>query len=274
MAKIPTTSTTLLRDVASDSQHARWTEFAARYRPMMEAYLRERFPSVEADDVIQETLVAVWAALPSYRYAPDEKGHFHNYLTGILRNKALRQLYKEQRHAEIAEMVHDDASCDGRARSQVSPERSEPRKRIRRALRGGRDYSGPSQAQASAESLEVCTPPGTSSIGRAGTSLPGHPLRGQPSAGGYPRMPPDVMADDEQSWRETLVEIALRQLMNDESIQSRTRQVFLRVVVNGEKPEAVAAAFGITCNGVYLIKNRMMPRLQKIVAALEKAGNI
>ena len=158
MAKIPTTSTTLLRDVASDSQHARWTEFAARYRPMMEAYLRERFPSVEADDVIQETLVAVWAALPSYRYAPDEKGHFHNYLTGILRNKALRQLYKEQRHAEIAEMVHDDASCDGRARSQVSPERSEPRKRIRRALRGGRDYSGPSRAQASAESLEVCAP--------------------------------------------------------------------------------------------------------------------
>ena len=89
---------------------------------MMEAYLRERFPSVDADDVIQETLVAVWAALPSYRYAPDEKGHFHNYLTGILRNKALRQLYKEQRHAEIAEMVHDDASCDGRARTLAAPQ--------------------------------------------------------------------------------------------------------------------------------------------------------
>ena len=98
MEKIPTTSTTLLRDVASDSQHARWTEFATRYRPMMEAYLRERFPSADADDVIQETLVAVWAALPSYRYAPDEKGHFHNYLTGILRNKALRQLSNGQKN--------------------------------------------------------------------------------------------------------------------------------------------------------------------------------
>jgi DNA-directed RNA polymerase specialized sigma24 family protein len=82
------------------------------------------------------------------------------------------------------------------------------------------------------------------------------------------------MADDEQSWRETLVEIALRQLMNDESIQSRTRQVFLRVTVNGEKPDDVAAAFGINRNAVDQIKNRMMPRLQKIVAALEKAGNI
>ena len=236
MSDIPTTSTTLLRDVASDSQHVRWTEFVARYRPMMEAYMRERFPSVEADDVIQETLIAVCAALPSYRYAPDERGHFHNYLTGILRNKALRQLGANRRQAEIAEKVREGVPSDARARSAVSPERSEPRKR----------------------SLEVCAPPSTSSTGRAVA----------------PRPPSDMMADDEQSWRETLVEIALRQLMNDESIQSRTRQVFLRVAVNGEKPEDVAAAFGIERNAVDQIKKRMMPRLQKIVAALEEAGNI
>lgn len=222
MTSIPATSTTLLRDLANDSQHARWAEFVTRYRPMMEAFMRERFPSLDADDVIQETLIAVWAALPSYRYAPEEKGYFHNYLTGILRNKALRQLGKDQRQAEIAEKLREDVSSGGRARSPVSPERSEPRKRW----------------------LQGYAPQGV------------------------------IQGDDEQSWRETLVEIALRQLMNDESIQSRTRQVFLRVVVNGEKPEDVAAAFGITCNGVYLIKNRMMPRLQKIVAALEKAGNI
>ena len=205
MADIPTTSTTLLRDVASDSQHVRWIEFVTRYRPMMEAYMRERFPSLDADDVIQETLIAVWAALPSYRHAPEEKGCFHNYLTGILRNKALRQLHKDQRQAEIAEMVGSRVPRD-------------------RAV--------------------------------------------------APRPPSGMMAADEQSWRETLVEIALQQLMNDESVQSRTRQVFLRVAVNGEKPDDVAAAFGIERNAVDQIKNRMMPRLQKIVAALEKAGNI
>ena len=58
--------------------------------------MRERFPSLEADDIIQETLVALCRVLPSYRYAPDEKGHFHNYLTGILRNKALRALRKRE----------------------------------------------------------------------------------------------------------------------------------------------------------------------------------
>ncbi len=214
MASIPATSTTLLRDLANDSQHARWAEFVTRYRPMMEAFMRERFPSLDADDVIQETLIAVCTALPSYRYVPEEKGYFHNYLTGILRNKALRQLHKEQRQAEIADEMRrsrgDAPQC---------------------MANGGRARS-PSVSQGV------------------------------------------IQGDDEQTWRVTLVEIALQQLMSDESIQSRTRQVFLRVVVNGEKPEAVAAAFGITCNGVYLIKNRMMPRLQKIVAALEKAGNI
>ena len=189
MAQPPTTSTTLLLDLAQDSQHARWGEFVARYRPMMEAFLRERFPSVEADDVIQETLIAVCTALPSYRYSPDEKGHFRNYLTGILRNKALRQLGKDQRQAEIAEEM--------------------------RRSRG-------------------------------------------------------MKADDEQSWREALLEIALRQLLNDESIQSRTRQVFLRIAVNGVSPNDVAAAFGIERNAVDQIKNRMTARLRKLVAALEK----
>ena len=102
MGTIPETSTTLLKDIANDSQNVRWSEFVARYRPMMEAFLRERFPSVEADDIIQETLAALCRVLPSYRYAPDEKGRFRNYLTGILRNKALRALDKEQRQTEIA----------------------------------------------------------------------------------------------------------------------------------------------------------------------------
>ena len=168
-----------------------------RYRPMMEAFLRERFPTLDADDIIQDTLVALCAALPSYRYVPDEKGHFHNYLTGILRNKALRQLHKEQRQAEIADEM--------------------------RRSRGDAPYQE---------------------------------------------------AADEHSWREALLEVALQQLLNDESIQSRTRQVFLRVAVNGDSPNDVADAFGIERNAVDQIKNRMMSRLRKLVAALEKAGKI
>lgn len=95
----PKTSTTLLRDLAQDSQHARWAEFVARYRPMMDAYMREHFPFVEADDAIQETLIALIKTFPVYNYSPEENGAFHNYLTGILRNKALCQIERERRHS-------------------------------------------------------------------------------------------------------------------------------------------------------------------------------
>ena len=198
MAEIPETSTTLLRDLAQDSQHARWGEFVARYRPMMEAFMRERFPSVEADDVIQETLIALIKAFPVYHYSPEEKGHFRNYLTGILRNKALKSLRDERRQTEIvAELRGVPTRRDGRAASPLA-------------------------------------------------------------------------ADDEQSWRESIFEIALQQLFADGAIADRTKQVFRRVAVNGEKPDDVAVSFGIERNAVDQMKARMMTRLRELVAALEK----
>ena len=129
MIGIPTTSTTLLRDLAHDSQHARWGEFVARYRPMMAAFMRERFPSLDADDVIQETLVAVCRVMPSYHYDPDAKGHFRNYLTGILRHRAFRMLGEESRRAKLVADIRrdgDSAPChDGGGRAG-SPLHAEP----------------------------------------------------------------------------------------------------------------------------------------------------
>ena len=193
MAGVPSTSTTLLRDL-TDSQHVRWAEFVARYRPMMEAYMRERFPSLDADDIIQETLVALVGALPNYVYDPDEKGHFRNYLTGILRRRALKAKGREVRRAEVLA-----------------------------------DYGNQVPEAASAAEQE------------------------------------------ERNWRESLYEIALQQLLADKTVQGRTKQVFVRMVINREKPEAVAAAFRIERNAVDQIKSRMMDKLRKLVAALEKA---
>lgn len=152
--------------------------------------MRERFPSLDADDVIQEALIELIKVFPVYHYSPKEKGHFHNYLTGILRHRALRMIGEEQRREKLA--------SDGRG---------------------------------------TC---------------------------------PHV-AEDETAWRESLLEIALRQLLSDSTIHERTRLVFARVAVNGEKPDDVAAAFGIKRNAVDQMKSRMMERLKELVAALEKA---
>ena len=113
-----TTSTTLLKAIGADAYSQRWTEFVARYQPVMESFLAERFPDVDADDVMQETLVVIARKLPNYHYAPDTKGHFRNYLLGILKNKA-REEQKRRNRAVRAE----EAAKESVAMSQaVSPD--------------------------------------------------------------------------------------------------------------------------------------------------------
>ena len=68
---VPETSTTLLRQIGADVHHVRWAEFIARYTPMCRQYLRRHFPSIEVDDILQETFAALAKALPNYRYVPD-----------------------------------------------------------------------------------------------------------------------------------------------------------------------------------------------------------
>lgn len=197
MAKIPETSTTLLRDLAQDSRHARWGEFVARYRPMMETYMHTRFPMVDADDAIQETLIALIKVFPVYHYSPEETGAFHNYLTGILRHRALRMI-----------------ECES--------------KRLNKELK----YQE---------------------------------IEGLSASGGN--------KDDGLSWRESVFEIALQQLLADESINDRTKQVFVRVAVNGEKPESVAESFGIARNAVDQMKARMKERLRELANMLMKVDD-
>ena len=199
---VPPTSKTLLRDLAADARSPRWTEFVARYRPMMEAYLAARHPSLvaEADDLVQETLLALVRVLPDYRYVPGEQGSFHNYLTGILRNKA----------AMAARRRTMETARDVRAAAEPSP-------------------SAPAGADE------------------------------------------EVAAREEAAWRDAVFEIALRQLLADESVQERTKQVFVRTAVRGEDVATVARDFGIERNAADQMKSRMLRRLRELVAALDAA---
>ena len=110
--KIPTTSTTLLRDVAASAENARWSELVAIYRPMLVAFLRERFAFSEADcdDLVQETFASLARIIPNYRYDPERAGRFHNYLTGILRNKAVDRLRSFRREGELKKEAAAEAA--------------------------------------------------------------------------------------------------------------------------------------------------------------------
>ena len=200
MIEIPTTSTTLLRDIAQNSRHVRWDEFVVRYRPMMEMFLHERFPSIEADDVVQETFVALCKVLPGYVYEPDEKGHFRNYLTGILRNKAVRILRKRER--DSVKLANYAESGEARIPSATHGE------------------------------------------------------------------------NDEQAYRQSLLEIALHRFLSDESVADRTKRILERTAFNGESPEAVAASLKMTRHAVDQAKSRAMARLREMVRELELAADV
>lgn len=156
--------------------------------------MRNCFPTVDVDDAVQEALIALIKVFPVYKYSPEETGAFHNYLTGILRRRALRVIESESRRLNKEQKYHKMTDLS--------------------ILDDGRN--------------------------------------------------------ERSSWREAVLEIALQQLLADESINDRTKQVFVRVAVNGEKPETVAQSFGITRNAVDQMKARMKDRLRELANALMK----
>lgn len=190
--QVPDTSTTLLRDVA-DSSHARWSVFYSRYQPMMQAYLRTRFPSLDADDIIQETFAALAKILPDYKYAPEKNGAFHNFLTGVLRNKALCALDASRRQMAIEDRMQLAITIDGKS----------------------------------------------------------------------------VHEQSYHDWRENLFEVALQQLLADESIQDRTKQAFIRTAIKGESIESVAESMGVQRHAVDCMRSRTLDRLRGIVENLK-----
>ena len=108
MAEAPKTSITLLKAIANNAESVRWAEFCRAYDAPMRAFLAARYPDVEPDDAIQDTLITLLRVLPGYTYLPDERGHFRNYLLGILKYRALDILRRRKRDARLYEGLRDE----------------------------------------------------------------------------------------------------------------------------------------------------------------------
>ena len=193
MSTIPPTSVSLLKAISDGTASARWTDFYHRYEPAMRGFLHERFPSVEAEDVIQEVLLALTRAMPNYHYTPDGNGHFRNWLMGIAKHKALDAINRAKR---ISDIKTDIAQWGNQ------------------------------------QSVELA-----------------------------------ILAEDD-SWMHSTMEAAMDQVMSDESITARTREVFRHVALMHEQPEDVARQFGISRNNVDQIKKRMISKLAALVSAM------
>ena len=191
MAHFPQTSITLLSDLAVGAGSERWTEFLRHYEGLMRAFLAERYPTAEADDAIQETLLALTKALPNYHYTPDEHGFFHDYLLGILKHKAGDQIRRRANENEKRTLFHRERDCH-----QAQPNNS--------------------------------------------------------------------------AWQMTILHAALEQLLADDTISIRNREIFRHVALLHEKPDDVARAFGTTRGNVDVIKKRLIAKLTALVNAMAK----
>ena len=188
---VPVTSVSLLKVLGEDAQSPRWTEFAKKYASTIDGFLFRYFPSVDAEEVVNDTLIALVKKLPLYEYDPDSKGHFRNYLIGIVRFKAMEQLKKSNRDAAHKEALEANAKLSWEYEKQ--------------------SYSV-----------------------------------------------------DLRNWQREAYEAALAQFMADKSISSRDKEIFKRVALKGEPPEAVAEIFSIKRNNVDQIKARMTAKLKKL----------
>ena len=65
----------------------------------------------------------------------------------------------------------------------------------------------------------------------------------------------------------------MRQILDDDNIPEKSKQIFQRLTVDGVSPDEVAVAYGTSRNNVDKTKSRMIARLREIVRTLEEAGD-
>lgn len=113
-----TTHGTLLARIADPADPSAWAEFCGQYEEMIRAFARRRnVVGSNADDVVQDVLLALTKAMPGFEYNP-AKGKFRSYLKTVVVRAIARRRQKEGAAAPIGDIdegkvvVNDDPVLD------------------------------------------------------------------------------------------------------------------------------------------------------------------
>ena len=100
-----------------------WEEFYQRYwEPIVRYAQKLGLRDSEAQDVLQETMIALMRILPGFQYDPG-RGKFRNFLLTIVHRKALAGLRRTARHPEISlEETQEEGGGGLRERLAAAPE--------------------------------------------------------------------------------------------------------------------------------------------------------
>ena len=104
MPRFPDTPKTLLDELALDKEmdEAKWRHFDEMYRPVVAAFIVQRFPTVayEAEDIAQETMIRLAAAIRERRYEA-ARGKFRTFLGAIANNLVVDILRRSTRYENL-----------------------------------------------------------------------------------------------------------------------------------------------------------------------------
>jgi RNA polymerase sigma factor (sigma-70 family) len=182
------TSTGLLLRVRDPADNTAWTSLVSIYTPLLTAWiLRAGVPRQDADDLVQEVLLAVAREMPGFKY-DRTRGSFRGWLRTVLVHRVLH------------------------------------RQRVRHAI-----------------------PPA------------------EPLADGVLDALTDPTSEMSRVWDEEHDRYVLARLL--EAVRPEfgdgVWQAFARVVLDGERPAAVAADLGLSVDSVYQAKSRVLARLRQ-----------
>jgi len=75
---------------------------------------------------------------------------------------------------------------------------------------------------------------------------------------------------ERKKWMSHVLYIAFNQVLGDEGLDARTREVAYRLVIKHQKPDAILSALGgsLTANAIYQMKSRVMTKVAKNTRSL------
>lgn len=130
---IEQTRASLLARLSGGADRATWLEFFDRYGALLHGYARNRgCQAVDADDVVQDVLMALMRAMPNFTYDP-ARGRFRSYLRTI----TARAVLAKTRQNRPATSLQDVEAVDPALRTDDDAVWEEEWKRyhVRRAMR-------------------------------------------------------------------------------------------------------------------------------------------
>jgi RNA polymerase sigma factor (sigma-70 family) len=109
---IPPTRKSLLVRLKNWQDEGSWTEFSKIYEKLIyETALRAGLRPVEAQEVVQETLLTVAKKIAGFNYDPDI-GSFKGWLLQITRRRIVDQLRKRRPQVEQAQTINASSALD------------------------------------------------------------------------------------------------------------------------------------------------------------------